>query len=112
MHNNIGRGPVNELDLDTNGYPTGNDGTVWATYDLQQAETIRNALVALHITCALKERKLRSAVLYLLHISDGKDLSDAMDFIWREDSGLRLKPDWGYVDGETNKSFERWLSGH
>lgn len=107
-----GRGPVAELELDTNGYPTGNDGTVWATFDVRQADIIRNALLTQRISCELKEVKTKTKPLYVLRIADVMELAEAMDFIWRESSGLRLKPDWSYADGEINKSFEQWLGGH
>jgi hypothetical protein len=102
----------NELDLDTRGYPTGKDGTVWATFDLRQAEIIRNALLTQHIGCKLKETSLDGKKLYLLRVADERELEEAMDFIWKDKGGLRLTPDWSYSDGEVNKSFEMWLSGH
>jgi len=107
-----GRGQFNELDLDAGGYPTGNDGTVWATYDLRQAETIRNALVAQHIGCTLKETILRRNTLYLLKVDDAMELAEAMEFIWRSPSGLCLQPDWHYPMGSENKSFNKWINGN
>ncbi|HET6273990.1 MAG TPA: hypothetical protein VFG32_13510 [Bacteroidota bacterium] len=106
------RSPENKFELDTTGYPTGKDGTVWATYDLRQAEIIRNALLTQHIGCKLKEIRLAGKALHFLHVAGEKELEEAMGFIWRDASGLRLKPDWSYADGEVNKSFELWLSGH
>jgi hypothetical protein len=99
------------LSLDKNGYPTGEDGTVWATYDLRQAETIRNALIAQHIDCTLKEGNLRRKILYLLHVGGGKELDDAMNFVWRDSGGLRLQPDWHYSIGSENESFDKWING-
>jgi hypothetical protein len=107
-----GRSPVDALDLDADGYPTGNDGTVWATFDFRQADIIRNALLTQRITCELKEMKTHDKPLHLLHIADVMELAEAIDFIWRDNGGLRLQPDWSYADGEINKSFEQWLSGH
>ena len=106
------RSPENKLELDTTGYPTGKDGTVWATYDLRQAEIIRNALLAQRIACELRDIKPDGNTLYLLHVADKRGLEEAMDFIWKDKGGLRLTPDWNYADGEINKSFELWLSGH
>ncbi len=111
MHNNIGSGPVSELDLDSNGYPTGNDGTVWATFDLRQAETVRNALGAQHIGCTLKEAGIRRMTLYLLKVQDVMELAEAMEFVWRGPSGLRLQPDWHYSIGSENASFNKWING-
>jgi len=100
------------LSLDTRGYPTGKDGAVWATFDLRQAEIIRNALLAQRIACELRDIKPDGNTLYLLHVADKRGLEEAMDFIWKDKGGLRLTPDWNYADGEINKSFELWLSGH
>lgn len=85
---------------------------MWATFDFKQADIIRNVLLTQRITCELKEMKTNDRQLHLLRIADVADLAEAMDFIWRESSGLRLKPDWSYADGEINKSFEQWLGGH
>ena len=101
-----------ELSLDTRGYPTGKDGAVWATFDLRQAEIIRNALLAQRIACELRDVKPDGNTLYLLRVADEKESEEAMDFIWKDKGGLRLTPDWSYSDGEVNKSFEMWLSGH
>jgi hypothetical protein len=49
--------------------------------------------------------------LLLIKIDNNKDIEEAMDFIWRKESGLRLMPDWTYAGGEPNKSFEKWLNG-
>ena len=106
------RRPENEIDLDATGYPTGRDGLVWATYDARQADIIRNALLAQHITCEIRDISQNEKALYLLHIADERTREDSLNFIWRDKSGLRLKPDWSYADGEINKSFEQWLGGH
>ena len=50
--------------------------------------------------------------MLLLNITNDSDIIDAIDFIWRSKTGLRLKPDWTYSEDEKNKSFEQWLSGH
>jgi hypothetical protein len=39
------------------------------------------------------------------------ELTDAVDFIWREASGLRLQPDWHYPMGSANDSFDKWING-
>ena len=95
-----------------NDFLTGKSGVVWASYDLTQAEIIQNTLVAQNINAEIKKISLQKMGLYLLKINDVKDINDATDFIWKSDSGLRLKPDWYYAEGEINKSFEQWLSGH
>ncbi len=104
------------ITVDENYFLSGKDGIVWATYDSRQAEIIQNTLLAQHINCELKkiafEHELELTSMYLLFISNVKDINTATDFIWKGDSGLRLKPDWSYEEGESNKSFELWLSGH
>ena len=49
--------------------------------------------------------------MFLIKIANESDIADSIDFIWRNNTGLRLKPDWVYTKDETNKSFEQWLSG-
>ena len=89
----------------------GTSGIVWATYNYAQADTIKNALFIQNIFGEIKESKLVNTVLYNLHISNGKEISRAIDFIWRDDNGLRLKPDWHYRKDEINTSFTKWLNG-
>ena len=50
--------------------------------------------------------------LITIKILNTKDINPVIEFIWKSESGLRLKPDWVYPAGEINKSFELWLSGH
>lgn len=95
-----------------NDFLAGKSGFVWATYDLRQAEIIRNTLVAQNINAEIKKISLQKTCLYLLKINDVEDINDATDFIWKSDSGLRLKPDWCYAQGGKNKSFEQWLGDH
>jgi hypothetical protein len=90
----------------------GKEGIVWASYDMRQVEIIKNALFAQNINAELKTSSLGKYKLFHLKISNTKDISDAVDFIWRSKTGLRLKPDWNYPEGTTNKSFEQWLSEH
>jgi hypothetical protein len=95
-----------------NDFLSGKDGIVWATYDKRQAEIIQNTLLAQNISSELKRINLGSREMLLLNITNDSDIIDAIDFIWRSKTGLRLKPDWTYPEGEKNKSFEQWLSGH
>ena len=48
--------------------------------------------------------------MFLIKIASESDISDSIDFIWRNSTGLRLKPDWIYTKDDPNKSFEQWLS--
>jgi hypothetical protein len=106
-----GGSPNDKLHLDGNGYPTGQGGIVWGTFDRRQAEIIRNALLAQRIACEFRETTQDGKTLHLLRVAEGSGEREAMDFIWREGSGLRLKPDWSYAEGEVNRSFEQWLGG-
>lgn len=89
----------------------GANGVVWATYHLRQAETIKAALLAQSIACEVREQALPGARLYLLHIPEPRDVEAAVDFIWRDPGGLRLKPDWHYLLGSENESFTKWVKG-
>ena len=100
-----------DISLDEHTLLSGEYGIVWATYDLRQAEVIYSALLAQNITSVIGKIELDKGNLLLLKIDNRKDTGDAIDFIWRKEGGLRLKPDWIYPDGETNKSFEKWLNG-
>ena len=91
-------------------YLHGSTGVVWATYDLRQAETIKAALLAQSIACEVREHALRGAQLHLLCIAEAHEISAAVDFIWREPSGLRLQPDWWYPAGAENESFKKWIN--
>jgi hypothetical protein len=97
---------------------SGKNGIVWATYNLRQVEVIHSALLAQHLSSEVKsigfvQRTPNGGIedLFLISMTNGSDVNEAIDFIWRSDSGLRLKPDWTYPNRETNKSFELWLSG-
>lgn len=100
-----------DISLNEHTLVSGEYGIVWATYDLRQAEVLTNALLAQNITTAIGKIELEKGNLLLIRIDNQKDIGDAVDFIWRKEDGLRLKPDWSYADGEPNKSFEKWLSG-
>ncbi len=98
--------------FDENEFISGRNGIVWATYDLKQAEIIRNALLALQInTEIIKKVHSTNSKVYLMKAANENEIEDAVDFIWKSGSGLRLKPDWTYPDGTVNISFEQWLSG-
>jgi hypothetical protein len=98
-----------EISIDEQTLLSGDYGIVWATHDLRQAEVICNALLAQNIASAIKRIDLDTGSLLLLRIDNAKDASEAIDFIWRKEGGLRLKPDWTYPDGEPNTSFDKWL---
>lgn len=100
------------ISFDENDFLSGRDGIVWATYDLRQAEIIQNTLIAQHINCEVKMIVIQAQDLFLVIITNEKELNVVADFIWRGESGLRLKPDWSYPPGTANKSFEQWLNGH
>ena len=100
------------ISFDEDEFISGKDGIVWATYFSRQAEIIRNALLALQINSEIHEIQSSNETMLLIKVTSKKEINDAVDFIWRGSSGLRLKPDWSYAEGETNKSFELWLSGH
>ncbi len=90
---------------------SGNDGIVWATFEIRQAEVLYNALLAQSISSKIGKIEMDEGALLLIRIVNEKDIGEAMDFIWRKEGGLRLKPDWTYADGEPNASFEKWLNG-
>lgn len=90
---------------------TGIGGIVWATKELRQAEIIQSTLTAQHISSEIKTSQFQDHKLFTLKIANPNDITDAIEFIWQGQSGLRLKPDWIYPEGEKNRSFEEWLSG-
>ena len=99
------------ISFEENDLLNGMDGAVWATFDLRQAEIIQNAMLAQHINSEIKKIDLVGKQILLISISNATDVYDAIDFIWKSNSGLRLKPDWNYTEDERNESFEQWLSG-
>lgn len=103
-----------EMTISLNGddFLAGKNGIVWATYDMRQAEIIYNTLLAQNINTEINSIKIGTEKLFLIKVTNQSDKNDAIDFIWKSESGLNLKPDWTYPEGETNKSFEQWLSGH
>lgn len=88
----------------------GSNGIVWATYSRFQVETIKNALLAQNIFNEIKVSNLEDKRLYLIFIQDMDEMEKAIDFIWREEAGLRLKLDWQYSANKENESFNKWLS--
>jgi hypothetical protein len=102
---------VFEVTFDEKVLLSGNHGIVWATYDQRQAEVICNALHAQNIPSSIGNVELENQILLLIKIHHAKDVAEAMDFIWRKEGGLRLKPDWSYAEGEPNISFEKWITG-
>jgi hypothetical protein len=99
------------LSFKENDLMLGIGGIVWATIDLRQAEIVQSTLLAQHIGSEIKIVPLSDHKLFMIKILNENDINDAIDFIWQSQSGLRLKPDWVYPQGEKNKSFEQWLNG-
>jgi hypothetical protein len=99
------------ISFDENDFLSGKDGIVWGTYDLRQAEIIQNTLLAQNIYSEIRKIYIGNKEMFLIKIANESDIADSIDFIWRNNTGLRLEPDWIYPRGEINKSFEEWLSG-
>ena len=89
-------------------YLSGLNGIVWATYNADQAETIKGALQAHKINSEIIEKKLEGSLLILIKLSDRNKTDEAIDFIWRREDGLNLKPDWYFPADNPNESFEKW----
>lgn len=100
-----------EVSIDEQTLLSGEYGIVWATWDQRQAEVIFNALLAQNIASSIGNIQLEDSTLLLTKVNNKKDTGEAIDFIWRKETGLRLKPDWSYPFGEPNSSFEKWLNG-
>ena len=100
------------VSFDENEFISGKNGIVWATYDLRQAEVIKEALLSLKVNAVIQNRPSTIQTVYLLKVTDENDIRESIDFIWKSKSGLRLQPDWNYPKGGKNKSFEQWLSGY
>ena len=88
----------------------GSNGIVWATYSEFQVETIKNALLVQNILSEIRISNLTDKKLYLIFIQNSEEVESAIDFIWREEAGLRLKLDWQYSANKENESFNKWLS--
>lgn len=102
-----------EIDISINEHSlvSGEYGIVWATRDQRQAEVLTNALLAQNIATEVGKIELEEGNLLLIIIDNKKDTAEAVDFIWRKEGGLKLKPDWKYPEGTPNASFEKWLNG-
>lgn len=96
--------------MDLNKLISGIDGFVWATWNPRQAEIIANALRVQSIELEIVKTEHDNKVIYLIKIARDEDIMNAIDFIQNENSGLRLKPDWTYRDGEPNESFNKWIN--
>ena len=107
----FGSSIVLTISVEKNDFLSGKNGIVWATYDLRQSEIIQSTLVAQQISSEVKKIGFEEQEIFLVRITNEADVNDAIDFIWRSNTGLRLKPDWTYPDREINKSFELWLNG-
>lgn len=107
------KGSILEISVSFNEsvFLSGKDGIVWGSYDARQIDVIKNALLAQNIIADVSSITLGPQKIFLLSVADNKDVSDASEFIWMKDSGLRLNPDWTYPLGDANSSFERWLNG-
>lgn len=88
----------------------GSNGIVWATYSSFQVETIKNAMLVQNIFSEIRTTYLDGKCLYLIFIENRAEIEEAIDFIWREEAGLRLKLDWQYSANNENESFNKWLS--
>ncbi|GBD91160.1 hypothetical protein BMS3Abin04_01886 [bacterium BMS3Abin04] len=88
----------------------GKNGIIWASYDLRQAEIIRDALLSQNLSVNLRTERIGKYVLHLLVIPDEVDIDAAINFVWKDRSGLRLKPDWHYKADQGNESFNKWIN--
>lgn len=100
------------IKIDVNDFLSGKNNIVWATYELRQAEIIGNSLLAQNISSEIEEIKIGKNEMFLIRLNKINDVDEAINFIWKSESGLRLKPDWSYSQGESNKSFEIWVNEH
>lgn len=98
------------LTYDPADFINGSNGIVWATYSQLQVETIKNALLVQNIFSEIRISSLEDKNLHLIFIQNPKEIEKAIDFIWRDEAGLRLKLDWYYSINKENESFNKWLS--
>ena len=101
-----------DLPFDGRDLLCGENGAVWATYELKQAKIIQSALLAQNIHSEIDRITSGEKEVILIRVTNQADVNEAIDFIWKSRNGLRLKPDWSYAAGQRNKSFERWLGGN
>jgi hypothetical protein len=100
------------ISYDENDFLSGNNGIVWGSYDPKQIEVVKNALTAQNIITDIETKFLVNRKIQLLIVKDRKDIPGVINFIWRSNAGLCLKPDWTYPDATINLSFEQWLEGN
>jgi hypothetical protein len=98
------------ISIDINSLISGIDGFVWATKDAHQAEIINNSLNVQKIESEIVFVELDKKSIYLIKVTRQEDVNEVIDFIQNDKSGLRLKSDWDYPEGERNQSFEQWLN--
>ncbi len=98
-----------QLDYEELSLYQGEQGIVWATYDREQAETIQSALLVQKIFSELRPMSLEHRQLLLVFVPNEEDHNTAIDFIWRDKAGMRMKPDWHYPLGSRNRSYQKWL---
>lgn len=89
---------------------SGTDGFVWATKDICQVEIISNALKIQHVETEIISTESNKIPIFLIKVNREEDINEVIDFIQNDKSGLRLKPDWDYPEGERNQSFEQWIN--
>ena len=99
------------LTFEEKDFLNGVDGVVWATYDPLQIETIQNALMVQDISSEARKLELDEWLMHLLFVPRKADVEKAIDFIWRDDAGMRLQPDWWDPAGGQNESFKKWING-
>lgn len=100
------------LSYEERDFLNGVNGIVWATYDRLQAETIQNALLVQNIFSEARQLELDDWLLYQLFIPRTEDVEKAIDFIWRDTTGMRLQPDWWFPAQAENESFRKWINGN
>lgn len=99
-----------DLSFDGRNLLCGEDGVAWAAYERLQCEIIQSALLVQNIHSEVERITIRKRQLYLIRVTNQDDVNAAIDFIWRDRAGLRLKPDWAYPAGKENTSFKKWLN--
>lgn len=90
-------------------YSNDDYGLVWITFDPHQAEIICSALQTQLISCVVRTASLCEQSVYRIFVEQIADAPAAQDFIWRDASGMQLKPDWQYPLNTRNNSFAKWI---
>lgn len=98
------------VSIDLNDLISGVDGFVWATKNYSQAEIICNAIKVQNVELEIIKAEFENTIFHLIRIVNGKDIESVIDFIQKDKSGLRLKPDWNYPEGNVNLSFDQWIN--